>query len=196
MTLRLSCCDLEWQFREKLMTYLKSAPSNQVYLMCHINIEKSPIYRVSQGFCMTYRVTLRKKPPMDDFKNGQNTSSIMCRRYFKRNLGWWRPIDSILIQAQFVLYLILESIPVNINGKCKKTDGVGQDGLQLDFCIMHKYAMKAEKICVKLARKVTEQSNTRIQLIHPFIQGNPPEQGYNSCDVSNIGLHILCVCDT
>ena len=61
MTLRLSCCDLEWQFREKPMTYLKSAPSNQVYLMCHINIEKSQMYRVSQGFCMTYRVTLRKK---------------------------------------------------------------------------------------------------------------------------------------
>ena len=49
---------------------------------------------------MTYRVTLRKKLPMDDFKNGQNPSSRMCRRYFKRNLGWWRPIDSILIQAQ------------------------------------------------------------------------------------------------
>ena len=100
MTLRLSCCDLEWQFREKPITYLKSAPSNQVYLMCHINIEKSQMYRVSQGFCMTYRVTLRKKLPMDDFKNGQNPSSRMCRRYFKRNLGWWRPIDSILIQAQ------------------------------------------------------------------------------------------------
>ena len=54
---------------------------------------------------MTYRVTLRKKLPMDDFKNGQNPSSRMCRRYFKRNLGWWRPIDSILIQARCALYV-------------------------------------------------------------------------------------------
>ena len=81
--------------------------------MCHINIEKSQIYRVSQGFCMTYRVTLRKKLPMDDFKNGQNPSSRMCRRYFKRNLGWWRPIDSILIQAQCEAYQINKRIEQN-----------------------------------------------------------------------------------
>ena len=50
------------------MAYLESAPLNYVYLMCHINIEKSQLYRVSQGFYMTFKVTLRKKLPMDDLK--------------------------------------------------------------------------------------------------------------------------------
>ena len=39
-------------------------------LVSLLYIEKSQLYRMSQGFCMTYRVTLRKKPSMDDFKNG------------------------------------------------------------------------------------------------------------------------------
>ena len=129
MTLRLSCCDLEWQFREKLMTYLKSAPSKQVYLMCHINIEKSQIYRVSQGFCrMTYRMTLRKKkPPMDDFKNGQNPSSRMCRRYFKRNLGWWRPINSIFIQAHCVY--LFKILSIRLKFQPSRTEKVNKKAL-------------------------------------------------------------------
>ena len=66
--LEMTYCDLEWQLSEKPTTYLESAPLNYVNLMYHTYIEKSQLYRVSQGFCMTYRVTLKKKPPMDDFK--------------------------------------------------------------------------------------------------------------------------------
>ena len=72
----MTYCDLGCQSSEKPMTYLESAPLNYVYLMYYTYIEKSQLYRVSQGFCMTYRVTLRKKLPMDDFKNGQQVNSI------------------------------------------------------------------------------------------------------------------------
>ena len=66
--------ELERQLSEKPTTYLKSAPLNYVYLMYHTYIEKSPLYRVSLGFCMTYRVTLSKKLRIDDFKIGQKPS--------------------------------------------------------------------------------------------------------------------------
>jgi len=72
--LEMTFCYLGCEFSEKPMTYLKSTPLNYVNLKCHTHIEKSQLYRVSQGFCMTYRVTLRKRLPMDDFKNGQNPS--------------------------------------------------------------------------------------------------------------------------